>query len=175
MTVMHFSFGALSGLRLRSAATVVVLTLLFAPTTFAEPPELKLTPHPGLFEPLTEPPCSYCSTQHRKKLIKDDDLVLAWIRGVHNGGAIPVRQFLAAPRVINDTYGLFFYDPDGGYVAAYKKDYGYKFHGWRGGVMVVQGRDGSLWSALTGIAFDGPQKGKKLERIRLGHLAEFDS
>ncbi len=125
----------------------------------------KLIAKPELFEPLTEPPCSYCSTQHRKGLIAEGDRVIAWLRAAHNGGAIPLRHFLAAPRVINDTYGLFFYDPEGGYVAAYKKDYGYKFHGWRGGVMVVKGRDGSLWSALTGVAFDGPQKGRRLTRI----------
>ncbi len=119
----------------------------------------------GQFAPLTEPPCSYCSTQHRKGLIQSDDRVLAWIRAVHNGGAIPLRHFLAGPRVINDTYGLFFYDPDGGYAAAYRKDYGYSFHGWRHGVMVVQSEDGTLWSALTGIAFAGPQQGKRLERI----------
>jgi hypothetical protein len=128
-------------------------------------PSRKLVIKPGLYLPLREPPCSYCSTEHRKGLVRDDDWVLAWIRGAHNGGAIPVRHFLAGPRVINDTYGLFFYDPDGGYVAAYKKDYGYKFYGWRGGVMVVQGADGTLWSALTGIAFEGPQKGRRLERI----------
>lgn len=120
---------------------------------------------PGLFQSLTEPPCSYCSTQNRKHLVRADDRVIAWIRGVHNGGAIPIRHFLAAPRVINDTYGLFFYDPDGGYISAFKKDYGYTFYGWRGGVMVVKGRDGTLWSALSGAAFDGPQKGKRLERI----------
>jgi hypothetical protein len=120
---------------------------------------------PGLFKPLTEPSCSYCSTQHRKKLIAADDRVICWLRAAHNGGAIPLRHFLAGPRVINDTYGLFFYDPDGGYVAAYKKDYGYKFHGWRRGSMVVQGRDGTLWSALTGVAFAGPKKGQRLERI----------
>jgi hypothetical protein len=125
----------------------------------------KLVSLPETFIPLTEPPCSYCSTQHRKRLIDDSDLVLAWIRGAHNGGAIPVRHFLAGPRVINDTYGLFFYDPDSGYVSAYKKDYGYKFFGWRSGVMVVQGRDGTLWSALSGVAFEGPQKGNRLERI----------
>jgi uncharacterized protein DUF3179 len=128
-------------------------------------PDRKVVARPNLYQALTEPPCSYCSTQHRKQLVRDDDLVLAWIRGAHNGGAIPVRHFLSGPRVINDTYGLFFYDPDGGYVAGYKKDYGYKFHGWRGGVMVVEGRDGTLWSALTGRAFRGPQSGKKLERI----------
>ncbi len=120
---------------------------------------------PGLFEPLTEPPCSYCSTQHRKGLIAGDDRVVAWLRGNHNGGAIPLRHFLSAPRVINDSYGLFFYDPDGGYVAAYQKDYGYKFYGWRNGVMVVQGPDKTLWSALTGIAFDGPKKGQRMKRI----------
>jgi len=125
----------------------------------------ELLARPGLFKSLTEPPCSYCSTQNRKNLVKPDDRVVAWIRGAHNGGAIPIRHFLAAPRVINDTYGLFFYDPDGGYVSAFKKDYGYEFHGWRRGVMVVKGRDGTLWSALTGLAIDGPQKGKRLERL----------
>ena len=80
-------------------------------------------------------------------------------------GAIPLRHFLSGPRVINDTYGLFFYDPDGGYVAAYRKDYGYELHGWRHGVMIVRGRDGTLWSALTGQAIEGPQQGKQLERI----------
>jgi hypothetical protein len=125
----------------------------------------KLVIRPGLYLPLKEPPCSYCSTEHRKGFVQDDDLVLAWIRGAHNGGAIPVRHFLAGPRVINDTYGLFFYDPDGGYVAAYKKDYGYKFYGWRGGVMIAQGPDGTLWSALTGVAFEGPKKGQRLTRI----------
>jgi hypothetical protein len=125
----------------------------------------ELLPRPGLYQPLTEPPCSYCSTQNRKNFIKSDDRVIAWIRGTHNGGAIPIRHFLAAPRVINDTYGLFFYDPDGGYVSAFAKDSGYEFYGWRGGVMVAKGRDGTLWSALSGAAFEGPQKGKRLQRL----------
>ena len=129
------------------------------------PAATTLIARPGLFESLTEPPCSYCSTENRKGFITPNDRVIAWVRGQHNGGAIPLRHFIAAPRVINDTYGLFFYDPDGGYVSAFKKDYGYEFHGWRGGVMLVKGRDGTLWSALTGIGLDGPQKGKRLERI----------
>ena len=119
---------------------------------------------PGLFRSLTEPPCSYCSTQNRKGIVRPDDLVVAWIRGAHNGGAIPVRHFLSAPRVINDSYGLFFYDPDGGYVSAFKKDQGYEFHGWRAGVMVAKGPDGTLWSALSGRALEGPRKGQRLER-----------
>jgi hypothetical protein len=120
---------------------------------------------PGLFKQLTEPPCSYCSTQNRKGLVRPEDPVVAWIRGAHNGGAIPLRHFLAAPRVINDTYGLFFYDPDGGYVSAFAKDYGYEFEGWRGGVMVVRSQDGTIWSALSGRALEGPQAGKRLHRI----------
>ena len=120
---------------------------------------------PGLFKSLTEPPCSYISTQNRKGIVRSDDRVIAWVRGAHNGGAIPLRHFLAVPRVINDTYGLFFYDPDGGYVSAFKKDYGYEFYGWHAGVMVVRGRDGTLWSALTGRALEGPKQGQRLERL----------
>jgi hypothetical protein len=125
----------------------------------------RLIARPGLFTPLTEPPCSYCSTQNRSGLIRPDDRVVAWLRSAHNGGAIPIRHFLSAPRVINDTYGLFFYDPDGGYVSAFEKDYGYEFYGWRGGVMVAKGPDGTLWSALSGVAFEGPRQGERLKRI----------
>ena len=102
-----------------SAAYVGIVAL--AAIAAADEPALKLVQKPDLFAPLTEPPCSYCSTQHRKRLIDETDPVLAWIRGAHNGGAISIRHFLAGPRVINDTYGLFFYDPDGGYVAAYQR------------------------------------------------------
>lgn len=142
----------------------VLLMLSLSTWLLADEPRPILA-KPGSFKPLTEPPCSYCSTQHRKQLIRPDDRVLAWIRASHNGGAVPLRHFLSATRVVNDTYGLFFYDPDGGYVAAYQKDYGYEFHGWRGGVMVVQGRDGTIWSALSGRAIEGPQVGKRLTRI----------
>jgi hypothetical protein len=120
---------------------------------------------PAEVTPITEPPCSYCSTQHLKSFIRPDDRVIAWLRADHNGGSFPIRHFLAGPRVVNDTYGLFFYDPDGGFVAAFEKDYGYKMHGWQRGVMIVEGKDGTLWSALTGKGLSGPQKGKQLTRI----------
>lgn len=118
-----------------------------------------------LYKPLTEPPCSYCIDQHQKGLIQSNDPVLAWIRGAHNGGAFPLRHFIASSRVVNDTYGLFFYDADGGYVSAFQKDYGFHFYGWRGGVMVAQGPDGTLWSALSGKAIQGPQLGQRLKRV----------
>lgn len=119
----------------------------------------------GRWKSITEPPCSYCSTQHRKLLIDGNDRVVAWLRAVHNGGAFPIRHFLAGSRVVNDTYGLFFFDPDGRYVAAYEKSYGYELYGWRQGVMVVRSQDGTLWSALSGRAFSGPRKGTRLKRI----------
>jgi hypothetical protein len=130
-----------------------------------EKPAARTIIKPELFAPLTEPPCSYCSTQNLKGFIRPDDRVISWIRGAHNGGAFPLRHFLAGSRVVNDTYGLFFYDPDGGYVAAYEKDYGFSFHGWRNGVMVVKGPDGSLWSALSGVCFEGPKQGESLKRV----------
>ncbi len=125
----------------------------------------EIVAEPGLYPQLTEPPCSYCVNQDRKGLLKPTDPVIAWIRGAHNGGAAPIEHFLTVPRVINDTYGLFFYDADGQYITVFEKDYGFEFYGWRGGVMVVRGRDGSLWSALSGQAFAGPQKGKRLKRF----------
>ncbi len=155
-------------MQLRSLGCLVVVSLQIAGVAaLADGGELsgEIIAKPGLFKPLTEPPCSYCSTQHVKGFIRNDDRVVAWLRAVHNGGAIPLRHFLSVPRVINDTYGLFFYDPDGDYIAAYKKDYGYRFYGWRNGVMLVAGQDGTLWSALSGRAIEGPKKGDRLERI----------
>ena len=152
---------------MRFRLTLFVSAFAAVLTTFAPgstPAQTNVIFKPGLFHSLTEPPCSYCSTQNRKGLVRNDDRVIAWIRGAHNGGAIPIRHFLSAPRVINDTYGLFFYDPDGGYVSAFRKDKGYEFQGWHGGVMIVRGPDGTLWAALSGRSIDGPKKGERLER-----------
>ncbi len=165
----------------QASGDVGLKSLLLAITLFAgvetkvaaqqQAPEVNRVRQPStivkddLFAPLTEPPCSYCVNQDRKNLVRDDDVVLAWIRGKHNGGAMPLRHFIAAPRVVNDTYGLFFYDPDGGYVSAFEKDYGYRFYGWRGGVMQVIDDDGTIWSALTGRAAEGPQSGRRMVRV----------
>src|SRR5262245_1873527 len=106
-----------------SALWVAVTAALAGLTSRAEAPASDVLARPGLVKSLTAPPGSYCATQNRKNVVRPDDRVVAWIRGPHNGGAIPLRHFLAASRVINDTYGLFFYDPDGGYVSAFQKDY----------------------------------------------------
>ncbi|HKD35355.1 MAG TPA: DUF3179 domain-containing (seleno)protein, partial [Pirellulales bacterium] len=96
------------------------------------------------------------------------DRVLCWIGvqadGYVNDGAIPLRFFLSAHRILDDGWGLFVYDPDAGFARAFAAGGGpYKFHGWRNGVMVIKGGDGTLYSSLSGIALDGPKKGTRLQ------------
>jgi hypothetical protein len=97
--------------------------------------------------------------------LRADDRVLCWVRGKYNGGAIPMRFFLNPYRVISDTYGVFVYDPDAGYARGFAPSLDFTFHGWRRGVMVMKHKDGTLYSCLTGVAFDGPRKGTRLPLI----------
>ena len=126
---------------------------------------------PGMYEPLCTPTYSYCSTLAREGLVRDEDRVVAWLRGPHNGGAVPLRLFLTESRVVNDACGLFCYDPDGGFVSAWvpvpelAEGPGFRFHGWRRGTMVIESPDGTLWYALSGRAFLGPRKGETLRRL----------
>ncbi|HSU67366.1 MAG TPA: DUF3179 domain-containing (seleno)protein, partial [Tepidisphaeraceae bacterium] len=66
-------------------------------------------------------------------------------------------------RVLSDGWGVFVYDPDAGCVRGFAPGGDeFHFHGWRNGVTVMRGKDGTLYSGLTGIAFDGPRKGSRL-------------
>jgi len=135
---------------------------------WAEPePEPKLIVKPEAFKTLVNPPCSHCrdEAQRRAKDLRDDDRVLCWIRGKYDGGAIPLRFFLNPYRVISDTYGVFVYDPDAGYARAYAPSLDFTFHGWRNGIMVMKHKNGTLYSCLSGVAFEGPNKGQRLEAI----------
>ena len=122
---------------------------------------------PDVFETLVNPACSHCVDEARRKAgdLRDDDRVLAWIRGKYDGGAIPYRWFLVPYRVISDTYGVFVYDADADFVRGYPASLDYRFHGWRNGVMVMRHKDGTLFDCLTGLAFDGPRKGERLTPI----------
>lgn len=122
---------------------------------------------PDAFKTLVNPQCSHCKDEAKRRAgdLKDDDRVLCWIRGKYDGGAIPFRFFLNPYRVISDTYGVFVYDPDAGYARGYAPSLDFTFHGWRNGVMVMKHKDGTLYSCLSGVAFDGPNKGKRLEVI----------
>jgi hypothetical protein len=125
----------------------------------------KLVVKPDAFKTLVNPPCSHCrdEAKRRAKELRDDDRLLCWIRGKYDGGAIPLRFFLNSYRVISDTYGVFVYDPDAGYARGYAPSLDFTFHGWRNGVMVMKHKDGTLYSCLTGLAFAGPNKGRRLE------------
>jgi hypothetical protein len=129
--------------------------------------EVKQLFKPELFETLVNPNCSHCVDEARRRSteLRDDDRVLAWTRGKYEGGAIPWRFFLVPYRVISDTYGVFVYDADAGFVRGYEPSLDFRFHGWRNGVMVIRHKDGTLFSALSGRAFDGPRKGERLKPI----------
>jgi hypothetical protein len=119
------------------------------------------------FQTLLNPDCSHCNIEsaRRGSDLRDDDRVLCWIRGYSDGGAIPLRFFLNPYRVISDTYGVFVYDPDAGYARGFAPSLDFSFYGWRNGVMVMQHKDGTLYSCLSGVAFDGPKKGSRLEPV----------
>jgi hypothetical protein len=148
---------------------MTILSLALALLTFEpadEPAEQSLF-RPQMFQTLVDPDCSYCHVESKRAagLLRADDRVLAWIRGQHDGGAIPYRFFLVPFRVISDSYGVFVYDPDAGFVRGWPPSYDFRFHGWRNGVMVMSHKDGTLYDCLTGKAFAGPCKGDQLQPL----------
>jgi hypothetical protein len=161
---------------MRRLSSLFVWALFLAPPpASAETPEPAERPsgrvkqlfRPELFETLVNPNCSHCVDEAKRRAaeLRDDDRVLAWTRGKYEGGAVPWRFFLVPYRVISDTYGVFVYDADAGFVRGYEPSLDFRFHGWRNGVMVIRHKDGTLFSALSGRAFDGPRKGEQLKPI----------
>jgi len=132
--------------------------------------EASIVARPEAFRTLVHPNCSHCIVEanRRKQELRADDRVLCWIQvqtdGYINDGAIPIRFFLNTFRVIHDGWGVFVYDPDAGFARGFAPAGGpFRFHGWRNGVMAMKSADGTFYSSLTGIAFDGPKKGNRLE------------
>jgi hypothetical protein len=142
-------------------ATAILLFITIA--AHAEEPKLVIKPE--AFPTLVNPNCSHCvdEAKRRKDELKDGDRVLVWTRGKYDGGAVPFRFFLNHYRVISDSYGVFVHDPEAGYARGFRASLDFTFHGWRNGVMVMKHKDGTLYSCLSGVAFEGPNKGKKLE------------
>ncbi len=145
--------------------TVFVVALVFAGTAPAADPPLVIKP--DAFDTLVNPACSHCRDEAKRRAgeLRDDDRALCWTRGYSDGGAIPYRFFLNPYRVISDSYGVFVLDADAGFARGYRPSYNFRFHGWRNGVMVLRHKDGTLYSALSGVAFDGPKKGTRLTPI----------
>ena len=144
--------------------SVSLPAILIALSRADEPP---LVAKPDAFETLVNPTCSHCRDEAKRRAneLRPEDRVLCWTRGYSEGGAIPIRFFLNAYRVISDSYGVFVYDPDAGYARGYAPSYEFRFYGWRNGVMVMKHKDGTLYSCLSGVAFAGPNKGKRLKPI----------
>jgi hypothetical protein len=152
---------------------VIALFLCAAGAVSAAEPveEPRLIVKPDAFPTLSHPHCSHCIVEGKRRQaeLRADDRVLCWIQvftdGYINDGAIPLRFFLSKHRVLDDTWGQFVYDPDAGFARGFAPDAGpFQFHGWRNGVMVMKSKkDGTLYSCLTGVAFEGPRKGGRLE------------
>lgn len=138
--------------------------LLVALAVGDSPTEGKVLAFPDAFPTLVNPNCSHCvdEAKRRAEELRPNDRVLAWTRGKYEGGAIPMRFFLNPYPVISDTYGTFVHDADAGFSRAFPASLDYRFHGWRNGVMVMKHKDGTLFSCLSGMAFDGPRKGQQL-------------
>jgi hypothetical protein len=150
-----------------SFAPAILLLLIGAAAPADPPAEPGVVARPEAFKTLVNPQCSHCVDEAKRRAgeLRDDDRVLAWIRGYSDGGAIPIRYFLNPYRVISDSYGVFVYDPDAGYARGFAPSYEFRFHGWRNGVMVMRHKDGTLYSCLSGLAFDGPKKGTRLAPV----------
>ena len=146
----------------------VLFPLLLA--ALAVPADPPVVAKPDAFKTLVNPECSHCKDEAKRRAdeLRDDDRVLCWVRdtkGHYNGGAVPIRFFLSTYHVISDSYGVFVFDPDAGYARGFAPSYDFTFHGWRNGVMVMRNKDGTLYSCLTGVAFDGPKKGTRLTAV----------
>ena len=141
----------------------VAALILTGVACHAGPP---VTAKPDAFETLVNPACSHCRDEAKRR---DDlvpgDRVLAWTRGYSEGGAIPFRFFLNAYRVISDSYGVFVFDREAGFARGFAPSFEFRFHGWRNGVMVMRHADGTLYSSLTGLAFEGPNAGQRLTPV----------
>jgi hypothetical protein len=135
----------------------------------AEPPKGPvLIEKPDAFKTLVNPECSHCRDEAKRRgdELKADDRVLCWVRDPkYDGGAIPFRFFLHPYRVISDTYGVFVFDADAGFARGFAPSVDFTFYGWRNGVMVMRHKDGTLYSCLSGVAFDGPKKGERLKPV----------
>ncbi len=145
--------------------TIGLFVTIFSSKTFAAEP--LLLAKPDAFQTLVNPNCSHCIDEAKSRAgdLRADDPVLAWTRGKYEGGAIPIRFFLNPYRVISDTYGVFVFDPDAGFARGYEPSLDFTFYGWRNGVAVMRHKDGTLFSTLSGRAFEGPRKGERLKAI----------
>ena len=145
----------------------LILCALTASALVAADPDPILIEARGKLPTLVNPNCSHCKDEaaRRKDDLRSDDRVLCWTRGKYEGGAIPFRFYLHAYPVISDTYGVFVHDVNAGFARGFEPSLDFVFHGWRNGIMVLEHKDGTLFSALSGVAFAGKRKGEQLKPV----------
>ena len=122
---------------MRICTVILGLALVVSATANAQPKQIV---KPDFFKTLVNPECSHCVDESKRcgGELRDDDRVLAWIRGKYDGGAVPFRFFLVPYRVISDTYGVWVYDADAGFLRGYEPSLDFTFYGWRSGIMVIR-------------------------------------
>src|SRR5437879_13484378 len=100
---------------MRLIFTLASLTWLLAVNARAAGKQIA---QPDYFKTLVNPECSHCIDESKRRAneLRDDDRVLAWVRGKYDGGAVPFRFFLVPYRVIRDTYSVSVYDAAAGFV-----------------------------------------------------------
>jgi hypothetical protein len=152
--------------RFTSAILSAVLVLAITIAASADDRPAHLVIKPEAHKTLVNPQCSHCVDEAKKRAdLRADDRALCWIRGYSDGGVIPYRFFLSTYRVISDTYGVFVFDPDAAFARGFAPSLDFTFHGWRNGVMVMKHKDGTLYSCLSGVGFEGPGKGTRLDPV----------
>jgi len=146
---------------------VLIFSTLLASALVAADPDPTLIEARGKLPTLVNPACSHCKIEakRRKDDLRPEDRVLCWTRGKNDGGAIPFRFFLNAYPVISDTYGVFVHDANAGFARGFEPSLDFTFYGWRNGIMVIEHKDGTLFSALSGVAFAGKRKGTQLKPV----------
>lgn len=145
-------------------STVTISLVLLASAAGADP---KVLARPEMWDPLVNPPLSKCvdeSLQHVASFA-ENDRALCVIRPGDEAIAVPIRQIMHRHPVVSLPKGVFVFDPEAGFVRGFRAGSDLQFHGWRGGVMTLRQPDGTLYSSLTGLAFDGPKKGERLPQI----------
>ncbi|MBX7105078.1 MAG: DUF3179 domain-containing protein [Gemmataceae bacterium] len=142
-------------------AVALLLSLAGAPVRAGD---LKNVSRPDAADSLINPKSGQCLTEALRRAgdLKNSDRALAWTRGKEGGGAIPLRMFLNRYPVISDLHGIFVHDPEAGFARGFAANPDVRFQGWRGGIMSLRHADGTLYSSLTGVAFEGPKKGSRL-------------
>ena len=145
----------------------LALSTLLTSALVAADPDPVVVEARGKLQTLVDPVASQTKTEaaRRKDDLRPDDRALCWTRDKNDGGAIPFRFFLHAYPVICDTHGVFVHDANAGFARGFEPSPDFAFHGWRNGILVIEHKDGTLFSALSGVAFAGKRKGTQLKPI----------